>query len=92
MVRADEACAMFNQHCEAAGWPMRSDPTLAFEATTLKEAVSVWRAAAENRTWPPRSALTPRAMKGFLTEVAVVDVVVFCSRVRYRPRRVSTTA
>lgn len=76
----------YNRHAELEGIPHRIDPTLSFEAPPLREALAVWRDAAKGRTIPCRVDMTPKAMKGFLRHVAIVDVVREPKSTRYRLR------
>lgn len=76
----------YNKHAELEGIPHRVDPTLSFLAPQLREALEVWRTAAKGRTIPCRVDMTPKAMKGFLRHVALVDVVEEPDRRRFRLR------
>jgi hypothetical protein len=76
----------FNARAEAAGWPTNCDPALDFESPLLREALALWREKAGARRWPSRADLTPRLMKGFLTNVAIVDVVRAEGKLRFRTR------
>jgi len=76
----------FNARAEAAGWPTHCDAALAFESPLLREALAVWRDRAGAQAWPSRAQMTPRLMKRFLTNVAIVDVVRAEGNVRFRTR------
>lgn len=76
----------FNARAAAAGWPTHCDATLDFESPLLREALAVWREKAGARRWPSRADMTPRLMKGFLANVAIVDVVRAEGTVRFRTR------
>jgi hypothetical protein len=65
----------YNRRAELGGSPHRADPSLAFKAAELREALSVWRSAADRRAIPCRSDLTPKLMKRFLSQILIVDVV-----------------
>ena len=76
----------YNRHAELEGIPHRVDPTLSFEAPPLREALAVWRESAKGRVIPCRVDMTPKAMKGFLRHLAIVDVVPEGKGTRYRLR------
>jgi hypothetical protein len=76
----------FNAWSHRAGWPLRADATLAFDTPILRDAFAVWKAKAGDRRWPARSEMTPRAMKSFLAEAAVLDVIYEPAGPRYRVR------
>jgi hypothetical protein len=80
----------YNRHAELEGIPHRVDPTLAFEAPPLREALAVWREAAKGRVIPCRVDMTPKVMKGFLRHLAIVDVVSEPKGTRYRLRITGT--
>ncbi len=83
---SDRVFQKYNQHVELAGIPHRVDPTLSFHAPQLREALEVWRNAAKGRTIPCRVDMTPKAMKGFLRHLAIVDVVPSPGGTRFRLR------
>ena len=82
----DRIIQTYNRRAELEGIPHRVDPTLAFQAPQLREALSVWRDAAKGRAIPCRVDMTPKAMKGFLRHLAIVDVVSEPKPTRYRLR------
>jgi hypothetical protein len=83
-------CDAFNRNCEREGWPMRADASLAFCAASLLEADRVWHEKANGRAMPSREDMSPRALKAFLTEVALHDVVYEADKIRYRSRVTGT--
>ena len=93
MSEADRAaeCNSFNVHAQRVGWPMRCDATLSFDSARLREALEVWRGKAGSRRWPMRAEMTPRVMKKFLADLALIDVVYESGTVRYRSRVTGTT-
>jgi len=80
----------YNRRAERSGWSSRFDSTLAFEAVELREALAVWRAACNGQRFPARADLTPRLMKTFLGQVAILDVVHAAERIRFRVRLAGT--
>ena len=88
--RSDTIFEEYNRRAELVGWPNRVDPTLSFEAAELREALAVWRSAAGARALPLRSDMTPKLMKRFLPQVAVMDVVRDKNRTRFRTRVTGT--
>jgi PAS domain len=80
----------YNRLAERDRWPSRVDPALAFEAPELREALAVWRKAAGDRALPLRAVMTPRLMKRFLAQVAVLDIVRAAGRTRFRVRVTGT--
>jgi hypothetical protein len=76
----------FNAWAERSGWPLRCDGTISFDAPSLREALAVWREKSTDRRWPSRSDMTPRTMKNFLADVAILDVVHEADTVRFRVR------
>jgi hypothetical protein len=88
-MRANDPAAIFgafNACAQRSGWPLRCDETITFDAPSLREAVVMWREKAAHRRWPSRSDLTPRVMKNFLTDVAILDLVHEADKVRFRVR------
>jgi hypothetical protein len=83
-------CAAFNCNCEGEGWPMRADAGLAFGAASLQEAHRVWHEKADGRAMPSREDMSPRALKSFLTEVALHDIVYEGDNIRFRSRVTGT--
>ena len=83
---SDTIFQTYNRHAELEGIAHRVDPTLSFEAQPLREALAVWRDAAKGRVLPCRVDMTPKAMKGFLRHIAIVDVVRETESTRYRLR------
>jgi hypothetical protein len=83
-------CDAFNRNCEREGWPMRADAGLAFSAANLLEAQRVWHEKADGRAMPAREDMSPRALKSFLTEVALHDVVYEADKIRFRSRVTGT--
>lgn len=75
MTEAERALQKYNRYAELEGVPHRVDPTLSFRAPHLREALEVWRNAAKGRVIPCRADMTPKAMKGFLRHIILVDVV-----------------
>lgn len=88
--RAIRMAESFNRDAEARGWPMRVDADLAFAAVSTRSALAVWREKAACRRMPSRGDMTPRALKTFLTEVVLLDVVREATRVRFRGRLTGT--
>lgn len=80
----------FNRLAEEKGWPMRSDPGLAFVAPELKRALAVWREKAGRRRYAARRDMTPSAMKSFLPDLAILDVLRAPKRLRFRARIIGT--
>jgi hypothetical protein len=76
----------YNRRALNDRWPSRVEPALDFEAPALREALSVWRIAAGERALPLRTDMTPRLMKRFLSQVAVLDIVRAAGRTRFRVR------
>jgi hypothetical protein len=76
----------YNHRAERSGWSSRFDATLSFEAVELREALAVWRAACNGNCFPARTELTPRRMKSFLGQVAILDLVPAAERIRFRVR------
>src|ERR1700730_13417112 len=83
-------CDAFNRNSERQGWPMRADAGLAFNAVSLLEAQRVWHEKADGRAMPSREDMSPRALKAFLTEVALHDVVYEGDNIRFRSRVTGT--
>jgi len=54
-------------------WAAERDPSLAFEAELLQEALEIWCAHAEPGAPPPRSILTARVMKPFLGNAVIAE-------------------
>lgn len=69
---------------------MRADAGLAFDAASLLNAHCVWCEKANGRAMPSREDMSPRALKAFLTEVALHDVVYEEDRTRFRSRVTGT--
>lgn len=88
--RSNTVFEEYNRRAELVGWPNRVDPTLSLEAAELREALAVWRSAAGARALPLRSDMTPKLMKRFLPQVAVMDVVRDKNRTRFRIRVTGT--
>lgn len=80
----------YNRRAQNDRWPSRVEPALDFEAPSLREALSVWRKAAGERALPLRTEMTPRLMKHFLSQVAVLDIVRAAGRTRFRVRLTGT--
>ena len=83
-------CDAFNRNCKREGWPMRADAGLAFNAASLLAAHRVWHEKADGRAMPSREDMCPRALKAFLTEVALQDVVYDGDKIRFRSRVTGT--
>ena len=86
MTEAERAFRKYNRYAELEGVPHRVDPTLSFHAPHLREALAVWRSAAKGRVIPCRADMTPRAMKGFLRHILLVDAVTTPAGQRLRLR------
>jgi len=71
--RADQV-KLFNDRAEHAAWPTRCDVSLSFSSQMLREALAVWRSKAVGQQYPSRADMSPRAMKNFLPNVAIIDV------------------
>src|SRR5438132_11296825 len=84
------AIAAFNRTAELAEWPMRADEKLDFSVALLRDALSVWRERAGVRTRPTRSDMSPRAMKGFLPNLAIIEANYLNGRTRFRSRITGT--
>jgi hypothetical protein len=82
----DRIFETYNRHAELEGIPHRIDPTLSFQAPQLREALTVWRDAAKGRLIPCKVDMTPKAMKGFLRHLVIVDVVREPKATRFRLR------
>lgn len=80
----------FNAWAARDGWSTRVDNTLDFRAPKLRECLDVWTEAAAGRTMPARTDLKPRAMKNFLPNVVLWDVVREAARTRFRLRLMGT--
>ena len=76
----------FNRRAHAANWPICCDPSLAFVAPGLCAALDVWRAKAGDRRWPSRTAMAPRDMKAFLTDLSILDVEHSKGALRFKAR------
>jgi hypothetical protein len=86
----EEKIDAFNARAKRTGWPTHCDSTLSFNSPMLREVLSVWREKAGHRPWPSRTDMTPRVMKNFLPNLAIVDVVRQPERSRYRLRLTGT--
>ncbi len=80
----------FNAWAERDGWSTRADGELCFRAPKLQECLDVWTRACAGRPMPARTDLTPRAMKSFLSNVIVWDVLRSESGMRFRVRVMGT--
>ncbi len=76
----------FNAWAERDGWSTRTDVDLDFRSPKLKECLAVWTRAAAGKPLPARADLTPRAMKSFLSNVIVWDVIAGETATRFRLR------
>ena len=54
-------------------WAVTRDPSLAFDAELLDEALEVWRAQSGPAGVPQRSALSARTLKPFLPNLVIVE-------------------
>jgi hypothetical protein len=86
----DDQIRSFNDRAQRLGWPSRCDSDLSFNSPMLREALSVWREKAGASPFPSRAEMTPRAMKNFLTNLAIVEVVGAAETFRYRIRLAGT--
>ncbi len=80
----------FNDRAIRAGWPSRCDCALSFSSPLLRDALAVWREKAGRHPWPSRAEMTPRAMKGFLPNLAIVEIARCADTLRYRMRLTGT--
>jgi len=87
---ADKRIDAFNAWAERDGWTTRADGALDFRSPKLREALAVWRTACAGRALAARADLTPRAMKGFLSNVVVWDVLCAGDATRFRVRVMGT--
>jgi len=87
---ADERIAEFNAWAERDGWSTRADASLQFRSPKLRECLEVFTRAADGRAIAARAALTPRAMKNFLSNVVVWDVLRGDGGIRFRVRVMGT--
>ena len=62
-------------HRESELAPITVDWGLAFTQSATKSGLAYWDALRGSRTMPARRDLSPRAMRGFLAHVNVVDVI-----------------
>ncbi|MEI9989919.1 MAG: hypothetical protein WDM86_07760 [Rhizomicrobium sp.] len=76
----------FNAWAERDGWSTRADGALDFRSPKLRECLAVWTHAAAGNPLPTRADLTPRAMKTFLSNVIIWDVLGGETANRYRLR------
>ena len=83
---SDRIFEEYNRQAELTGIPNRVDPTLAFRAPELREALEVWRRAAKGRVIPCRVDMTPKVMKGFLRHLLIIDVLPAAGQPRFRIR------
>jgi hypothetical protein len=88
--RAAAAAAVFNRFAETTLAPSRCDPTLAFEPPELTRALALWREKAGAHEMPLRRDMGARALKAFLRNVAITDVVDEDRTRRYRFRLMGT--
>lgn len=56
-------------------WPVTVDWQLDFLHASAREAASYWHSLLKGRAMPARRELSPRAMKGFIPYVSLLDVV-----------------
>jgi len=82
----DERVKLFNDQAERAAWPTRCDLVLSFSSQMLREALAVWRTQSVGQHYPSRADMSPRAMKKFLPNVAIVEVCEEDGRFRSRLR------
>lgn len=84
----DRAEKIDHFNASAARWPTQSYCEVArnFDSPLLREALCVWREKAGSQPWPRREDMTPRAMKSFLSHVAIFDVIRLHGRTRYLAR------
>jgi hypothetical protein len=81
-----ELVKMFNDGAERAAWPTHCDIVLSFSSQMLREALAAWRTKTVGQQYPSRADMSPRAMKNFLPNVAIVDVCEEDGRFRSRLR------
>jgi hypothetical protein len=87
--RISQVSEGFNRFAERIGAPSRCDPTLSFVAPQLTQALAVWRAKANGKDIPSRRSLDAHALRAFLPNVCLVDVVDGPTP-RYRMRLIGT--
>ena len=87
---ADRRIDEFNAWAARDGWSTRVDGDLQFRSPRLREAHAVWTRAAAGDPLPSRAELTPRAMKSFLPNVVIWDVLRGAAANRYRLRVMGT--
>jgi hypothetical protein len=85
------AAEELNRFLERTGAPARCDPALVFEAPLLAQALAVWREKTNGRQMPSRRDIDARALKAFLPNVCIVDVVDSEVARRFRFRLMGTT-
>lgn len=88
--RAQHAADELNRFAERVGMPGHCDGALEFESPELNDAVRLWRNLAEGRALPSRSEMTARALKPFLPNVSLVDVLEDAGAYRFRLRLMGT--
>jgi hypothetical protein len=88
--RAQHAADELNRFAERVGMPGRCDPALGFQNPELNDATTLWRNTANGRPLPLRSEMTARALKPFLPNVALVDLVQHAGACRFRMRLMGT--
>ncbi len=79
----------FNNWAAETGWPAVCDPDLAFNDALLANLHSLWRKKAETDVIPRRSQMTPRVLKPFLKNIAILERASEMP-VRYRVRVIGT--
>jgi len=90
-LRIQRAAEEFNRFAERMAAPARCDPTLSFDTPALAQVASVWREKAAGRDMPLRRDMGARALKPFLPNVVVLDVVETGGQRRYLIRLMGTS-
>jgi hypothetical protein len=81
-----EALEAINARALDAGWTFLVAPARDFEHPSLTAALALWREKAAGRAMPPRSDMTARVMKPFLTNMTLLERVESNAGRRYRVR------
>jgi hypothetical protein len=81
----------FNEIAIREGWAAICDRSLAFERPELNALLAVWREKAAGSLMPPRTALTARILKPYLSHIAIYERVASATgNWRYRVRLMGT--
>jgi hypothetical protein len=68
-----ERARAFNRWAEEAGWPAVCDPSLTFEAPSLRKILRIWQDTAKGGALPQRSQFTARLLKPHLGDIAIIE-------------------